>query len=202
MTDSALTGHSGAVASLAVTAPPPKPLAPQAVALLPPRFDAVYDEHFDLVWRSLRRLGVPPESLDDAAQEVFLVVHRRLSEFKGRSSLKTWVVGISVRVASDFRRRQRRKEPASEPLGEELLDQRPGPDELAAQSEALRLLDATLRELDDEKREVFVLAELEHLSAPEISLALDLNVNTVYSRLRAARRLFEEALERRTGGER
>ena len=64
-----------------------------------PAFERVYEEHFDFVWRSLRRLGVPRSALDDAVQEVFLVVHRRLAEFEGRSSLKTWLFGIAVHIA-------------------------------------------------------------------------------------------------------
>ena len=68
----------------------------------------VFVHHFDFVWRSLGRLGVPPEGIEDAAQDVFLVVHRRLADFEGRSSLTTWLYGIALRVARDHRRRQRR----------------------------------------------------------------------------------------------
>src|ERR1044071_899212 len=71
-------------------------------------FVALFREHCDFVWRVLRTLGVAPDALDDALQEVFLVVHRRLPEFEGRSALNTWIYAIAYRVAQSQRRRARR----------------------------------------------------------------------------------------------
>jgi RNA polymerase sigma-70 factor (ECF subfamily) len=164
-------------------------------------FAEVYEQLFDFVWRSLRRLGVPPASLDDAIQDVFVVVHRRLDGFEGRSSLRTWVFGIALRVARDHRRLQRRKG-GLELLDTSIPDGAPGPAEAAARTEALRELDRALASLDEEKRAVFVLAEIEELTGPEIAAALDLKLNTVYSRLRAARRDFDAALAAPAGGRR
>jgi RNA polymerase sigma-70 factor (ECF subfamily) len=164
-------------------------------------FEAVYEDYFDFVFRNVRRLGVPEAGVDDAVQEVFLVVHRRLSEFEGRSSLKTWIFGILARVAADHRRSLRRKSPhlrspggAIEP--DTIIDERDGPHEAIARAEGVRLLHALLDELDDEKRVVLVLAELEQMTAPEIAESLGVNLNTVYARLRAARREFEQAAQR------
>jgi RNA polymerase sigma-70 factor, ECF subfamily len=155
----------------------------------------VYEAHFDFVWRSARRLGIPSLHLDDVVQEVFLVVHRRLAEFEGRSSLKTWLFGITRRVVRDHRRSARRK--PAEPLGAiEPADVASAADARMTKDEEARLLHALLDELDEEKREVFVLAELEQMSGPEIADALDVNVNTVYARLRAARVAFESAVVR------
>ncbi|WP_437310184.1 RNA polymerase sigma factor [Sorangium sp. So ce388] len=176
-----------------------EPRAPVHEAHVPLDFDAVYDEHADFVWRSLRRLGVREASLDDALQDVFLVVHRRLGEFEPRSSVKAWLFAIVCRVARDHRRLVRRKE-GHEELPAGVPDRAPGPAERLEKAEALKLVDALLAELDDEKRAVFVMAEIEELSAPEIAAALDVKLNTVYSRLRAARRDFELALARRGGG--
>jgi RNA polymerase sigma-70 factor, ECF subfamily len=156
------------------------------------RFARIYDEHFAFVWRSLRRLGVPDAHLDDAAQEVFLVVHRRLSEFAGRSSLKTWLFGIALRVASAVRRRAIRK--PTEPLEDDVLDERV--ERLSEAAHAAKLVQRLLNDLDADRRAVFVLAELEQMTAPEIARALDVNLNTVYSRLRLARRDFEAAIVR------
>lgn len=165
-------------------------------------FDDLYEAHFDFVWRSVRRLGVPESGLDDAVQDVFLVVHRRLGDFEGRSKIETWIFGIALRVARDHRRTlARRGEQA--PLEEEPAD--PGasrPDDAAARSEALEVLDRFLDRLDDDKRAVFILAELEEMTAPEIAEALSVNVNTVYSRLRAARKAFDEAVKRHQARER
>jgi RNA polymerase sigma-70 factor (ECF subfamily) len=158
-------------------------------------FDAVYETYFDFVWRSLRRLGVPDAQLDDATQDVFVVVYRRLAEFEARSTLKTWLFGIVLRVVSTLRRTERRR--PTEPLSGEPADGRDAaPEELTESAEAARLVRELLTELDEDRRAVFVLAELEEMTAPEISVALSVNLNTVYSRLRAARRDFDAALAR------
>jgi len=159
-------------------------------------FDPIYEEHFDLVWRTLARLGVGSAALDDALQDVFVVVHRRLSEFEGRSSMRTWIFGITLRVASDYVRRGRREKHASA-ISADLRDERaPDPLEQRARSEAVALLYAALAALDPEKRAAFVLAELEEMSLAEVAVAVGANVNTVSSRLKAARRQFEAALRR------
>jgi RNA polymerase sigma-70 factor (ECF subfamily) len=167
-------------------------------------FDAFYREHFRFVWRTVRRLGLDGAVVDDVVQEIFLVVHRRLGDFEGRSSAKTWLYGIVRRVVADHRRTLRRK-PAlgGDALATADLEALPGgeeqgPEASAEQAERVRLLHRLLAELDDDKREVFVLAELEGLTMAEIAEALDANPNTIASRLRAARREFEEALDRTT----
>jgi RNA polymerase sigma-70 factor (ECF subfamily) len=159
----------------------------------PGHFEQLYDEYFGFVWRNLRRVGVPAPSLDDATQDVFLVVHRRLPEAQRLASTKAWLAAIALRVASDYRRRDRRKG-GQVPLSEVLVDGRPGPQEARDRAEQVERLDRLLARLEHHRREVFVLAELEGMTAPEISLALGTNVNTVYSRLRLARRDFEAAL--------
>jgi RNA polymerase sigma-70 factor (ECF subfamily) len=160
-----------------------------------PTFDEVYNRHFDFVWRSLKRLGVPPAQLDDASQDTFVVVLRRLSDFRGASSLRTWLFGILMRVAKDYRRRAARK-PVTSLDVEPPCPERHGPEAMAVAREASNLLHQLLETLDDHHRAVFVLTELEQMSAPEIAEALGTNVNTVYSRLRTARRDFETALAR------
>lgn len=176
-----------------VVAAPISPLEELAEA---PTFERIYDDYFDFVWRSARRLGVHFDALDDVVQEVFLVVYRRLDDFEGRSSVKTWVFGITLRVARTHRRGLARKG-GLEPLPPEVVDTSGrGPEADAARAEGLQILDRLLGELDDDKRAVFVLAELEQMTAPEIADALGTKVNTVYSRLRAAKKAFEAALRR------
>lgn len=157
-------------------------------------FAEVYELHFDFVWRSARRLGVPEQNLDDVVQDVFVTVYRRLSDFEGRSQLKTWIFGVLRHTVRDLRRSQRRK--PTEELAEEPRDARTSPHDRAVHEESARLLHKLLCTLDDDQREVFVLAELEEMSAPEIASALDVNVNTVYSRLRTARQEFDGAVKR------
>jgi RNA polymerase sigma-70 factor (ECF subfamily) len=168
-----------------------------------PRFEDVYGEHFAFVWRSVRRLGIDMSAVDDVVQDVFLVAHRRMDDFEARSSMKTWLFGIALRVVRDHRRTLRRK-PAQ--LGgtaavETDMDgvndaSARGPLEHVTEREAARTLHALLDELDDDKRAVLVLAELEQMTVPEIAEAVETNVNTVYSRLRAARRELDAAVAR------
>jgi len=179
----------------------PRPVDPAAIARQLPSFESIYEEHFEFVWRSLRRLGVAEASLDDAVQDVFIVVHRRLSDFEARCSMKTWLFGIAMRVARDHHRSVRRKG-GHEPLDPGVIDGSPGPHEELAKAEAVRELDRILGSLDEDKRAVFILAEIEQMTAPEMAESLGINVNTVYSRLRAARRDFEATLARRSGGHR
>ena len=182
--------------------PRPERAAGAGADVGPPSFDAVYGAHFDLAWRTLLRLGVPSALVDDAAQEVFLVVHRRFGEFEGRSSWKTWIYAIVTHVASDYRRATRRKSPHLVSPGaavdaDTVPDERStDPHDCAEQRERVRALDRVLDQLDDESRTVLVLAELEEMSVPEIADVLGKNVNTVYGRLRLARRAFDEAARR------
>ena len=157
-------------------------------------FDAVYGEFAEFVWRSLRRLGVPEAHLSDATQEVFIVVHRGLARFEGRSELRTWLFGIVLRVASESRRRARRR--PSEPLPEVIVDPQPTPFEQTARSEATEILDRLLGELSLEQRAAFVLVEMEELNLPESAEVLGVNLHTLRSRLRTARRKFEAVLRR------
>jgi RNA polymerase sigma-70 factor (ECF subfamily) len=159
-------------------------------------FDDVYREHFSFVWRSARRLGVRAAAIDDVAQEVFVIVHRRLSDFEGRSSLRTWLFGITLRVVRDHKRSAARKATDDSVDLDTIEAPAAGPAESLAKAEAVRLLHRVLDAMDDERREIFVMAELESLSIPEAAEELGINVNTAYARLRAARQAFEEGLAR------
>ena len=158
-------------------------------------FEQVFAENAPFVWRALRRLGVREADVEDVCQEVFLVVHRQLPGFEGRSSLQTWLYGISLRAASSYRRRphRAREEISSSPPEESIP---PPQDDDLDRKRALARLDAALDTLDDDKRAVFVLYELEQISMAEIAEATGCPVQTAYSRLHAARRLVEAALER------
>jgi RNA polymerase sigma-70 factor, ECF subfamily len=170
-------------------------------AQAPPRrqslvFDDVYREHFAFVWRAAKRLGAFDGSLDDVVQEVFVVVHRRLGDFEGRSSVKTWLFGITLRIVRDHRRAAKRR-PVEPAVDVDTLESTAnGPAEHAEKAEAVRVLHALLDQLADERREVFVMADLEQMTMPEIAEALGINVNTAYARLRLARQEFEHALAR------
>lgn len=159
-----------------------------------PSLGEVYEEHCDFVWRSLRRLGVNESALADATQDVFLAALRYWQGFEGRASMKTWLFAIARGVARDLRRAQIRR--GTECPDDALVDRQPWPLAEAENREAARLVCQLLDKLDEPKRAVFVLAELEQLPLPEVAEMLGVNLNTTYSRLRAARREFESALAR------
>jgi RNA polymerase sigma-70 factor (ECF subfamily) len=166
-----------------------------------PEFDAVYEAQVDFVWRTVRRMGVREADTDDVVQEVFVIVHRRLAEFAGRAQVKTWVFKILVHVVRHYWRTRQRKpgdRAAEDPAAIQTLvaDHEHSPAAMYERVEALRVLDRLLSQLDEEKREAFVLAEIEQMTAAEIAEIIEANVNTVGSRLRAARQEFEKALLR------
>jgi RNA polymerase sigma-70 factor, ECF subfamily len=178
-------------------APGPPPLSPAAAEGVA-SFKEVYDENFRFVWRSLRRLGVPESDVADCVQDVFLVVHRRLGEFEGRSKVTTWLYGICYRVARDRRRLAHVRRRADDDDGE--LDERPDERaDVAADAErkqGLALLEAMLDEMPIDQRAVFTLFEIDALGGEAIAEMLEIPVGTVYSRLRIAREQFRRSLSR------
>jgi RNA polymerase sigma-70 factor (ECF subfamily) len=160
-----------------------------------PTAQQVFRDHATYAWRALRYCGVAPADLQDACQEVFLVVHRRLPEFEQRSSMRTWVYGICLRVAAQFRRRAHRRH-------EELMPEPPETAVLPAQPAAIEgqqtraMLESVLATLDPPKREVFVLYEIEHLPMEEVAVVVGCPLRTAYSRLEAARKQILKAWQR------
>ena len=162
----------------------------------PTVFDEVYMDHAAFVWRILRGMGVPAPVVEDAVQDVFMVVHRRLAEFDGRGSLKTWLFQIAYRTACAYRRKGRRAG-GQEPF-EDIVDARTGnPAEEAERRETLSLVADLLDGLDDDKRAVLVLADIVEMTAPEIAVITGTRLNTVYTRLRRARSELSQALRAR-----
>lgn len=154
------------------------------------RLEDVFREHAPFAWRALRRLGVPEADVEDVCQEVFVVVHRKLAEFEGRSSLRTWIYGICARTASDYRRSGRvRREVVTDAPPEVAAEG--GQHDAVALRQARARLDRILDSLDDDKRAVFVLYEIEELTMAEVAEALGCPLQTAYSRLHAARKLVE-----------
>lgn len=185
------------------------------------RFEAAYREHFVFAWRALRRLGVPERDLNDATQDVFVVVHRKLPAFDFVRPLKTWVYAICLRVASERRRsavqRNELLAASDDPSETRALSFERGAltdDEAERQRNAERraLLELALSIMSGPQRAVFTLFELEGQTGEEVASLLGIPLATVYSRLRLARQSFRSCIERerardalpwrRTGGER
>jgi RNA polymerase sigma-70 factor (ECF subfamily) len=182
------TDHSGMVPGERVRAATPAPRAGTGR-----RLEAALLGHFGLVWRTLRGLGVDQSTVDDAVQEVFVVLSRRIDEVAPGKE-RAFLVQAAIRVASNCRRRQRRRREA--PAGR--LDEHgaavPDPEHLLQQKQRWALLERLLDTLPDCLRSVFVLFELEGLSSPEIASLLDVPRGTVVSRLRRARESFLQSV--------
>jgi RNA polymerase sigma-70 factor (ECF subfamily) len=178
-----------------------------AAPATPPSPRDLYDSHFSFVWRNLRRLGVPDVIVEDAAQDVFLVVHRRWDSFDARwSSVETWLFGILLRVARNHRRSLKRRGvwivSGTADAAAAVPSTEAGPADLVARREAAAMLDQLLDALDDDKRAVLVLVDVEQMSVPQAAEALGINLNTAYWRLRTARKRLEKALNRVQAAER
>jgi RNA polymerase sigma-70 factor (ECF subfamily) len=160
----------------------------------------VYRCHAGFVWRVVRRLGVPDAALEDVVHDVFLVVHRRLSEYDGRAALTTWLFGIARGVASNHRRglvRAQRKLSVVEPPGSAA-----DPERVTEQARVAAFVRDFLQGLDEDRRLLFELADIEGLKVPEIAETLGMNLNTAYARLRAVREQLSRALAEREAGAR
>ena len=158
-------------------------------------FRELYDANLPFVWRSLRRLGVSEAEAADAAQEVFLVIHRKLPEFEGRAKVTTWIFRICMRVASDRRRRAHvRREVYDEAGVPECKDSAGGPAEALERMQDLALFEAAMARMDMGQRAVFTLFELEGMTGDDVAEVLGIPLGTVYSRLRLARESFRKAV--------
>ena len=179
---------------MAVQVAEPKTQPSGAKVEVPPLAE-IFREYAPFVWRGLRRLGVPESDVEDVCQEVFVVVHRKLGDFEGRSSLRTWIYGICARTASDYRRSGRvRREVVTDAPPD--APHEGGQHDAVALRQARATLDRILDELDDDKRAVFVLYEIEELTMAEVAEALACPLQTAYSRLHAARKVVEAGVAR------
>ncbi len=157
---------------------------------------AVHARHGAFVFASLQRLGVRGVALEDAHQEVFLVVHRRLPSYDGRASLTAWLFGICRRVAAAHRRRAHLRHEVPVDPDWDIEDLDADPEEALARGEERRKVERVLDKLDLDKRAVLVMFEIEGIECERIASLLGIPVGTVYSRLHGARRDFEKAMAR------
>lgn len=150
-------------------------------------FAQVFEHYAPYVLRVLPRLGVAAADAEDVAQDVFLTVFRKLPDFEGRSSLRTWIYGICIRTASNYRQRAHRRYEATTDRPPEITMAARQPTDLQ-QRRDLDLLDVALQRIAAPKREVFVLYEIEELSMHDVARAVGCPLFTAYARLYAARR--------------
>ena len=153
------------------------------------RWRSIVHEHADFVWRALRRLGVLEADLADGAQQVFLVLARKLNHVASGAE-RGFLFQTAFRVASDSRRTRRRQREVPDDLLALHTDERPGPDEDLEVRLRRAQLDRILDLLPMDLRAVFVLSELEEMTMAEIASMTGTRPGTVASRLRRARAAF------------
>lgn len=156
-------------------------------------FAQVYEQYFDFVWRFAAHRGVPRAALDDVTQEVFLVVHRQLDRFEGRSTLRTWIAGITFNVVRAQLRKRGNGSNDEDPLdaAAQVASLEPLALEILEQKSAGELLDSILIKMTALQREAFILCEMEGMAAAEAAQALGIKENTLRARLHDARGVFE-----------
>jgi RNA polymerase sigma-70 factor (ECF subfamily) len=177
------------------------PAATKAPAPAPPSLRAIYESEFSYVWHTLRRLGIRPGDLEDTVHDLFVVVHRRLLDYDPARPLRPWLFGIAYRVASERRRRGPPEVRADEDELLELPDHGPSPEAMLAAGQARRRVHRALEALPMDQRAVVIMHDLDDCTAPEVAEALEIPLNTVYSRLRLGREKFVAALRAPAGGE-
>lgn len=161
-----------------------------------PAFREIFNEHAAFVWRTLRGLGIPESSIDDAVQEVFLIVLARLDDFEGRSSLRTWICAIAYRVGANTRRKLRRHSEIDLTVLS-LPSSDPDPEQHSQTRASTRFVESFCARLSDGMRDVFVLCLLEERPASEVGELLGLSPHTVSSRIRLLRESFRRDLAER-----
>jgi RNA polymerase sigma-70 factor (ECF subfamily) len=160
-------------------------------------FRAIFDREVSYVLNTLRRLGVREADLPDQTQEVFVVVHALMDDFDPARALRPWLFGIAYRTASRYRRLAKNAREIPTDLQERAVaDGAPLADEQLVRAQAMDLAIRALDAIDLPRRSVFIMSELDGVAMPEIARALDIPVNTAYSRLRLARADFSAALKR------
>lgn len=172
---------------------------PAAPGLSAPERDRLFRELFasqlDYVHRSLRRLGVAARDLEDLTHDTFVIVHRKLESFDRTRALRPWLFAIAARVASDYRRLARHRVEHIDSTFEGVAASRL-PDAHVAVSDAHAVLMQALESVAEGRRAVLVMADFDDFSVPEIAEALELPLNTAYSRLRLAREELTAAVQR------
>lgn len=159
-------------------------------------WDRFYEENWSWIFRLIERLGDAGIDPEDAAQDVFMIILKKLPGFEGRSSLKTWIYRITLNVISEHRKRAQRSARLKRALSMLGIDRSPPPARrLEAQSE-LAQLQAVLFGMSPKRRQIFVLCEIEALSHEEVSEVLNIPRGTVRSRLHHARHDFFTRLKR------
>jgi RNA polymerase sigma-70 factor, ECF subfamily len=157
--------------------------------------EELFEQHFDFVWRVLRRMGVPESDADDATQRCFVIAARKLGELRAASE-RAFLFQTALRIASEMRRSRSRRHESGDAMLQVAVDPSPGPDERLERAREREQLDDVLECLPEDLRAVFVLYELEGMTAAGIAALHGIPAGTAASRIRRARAAFDAAVKR------
>lgn len=170
--------------------------SPRTALNLSTEFRVLFDRDYPYVWHSVRRLGVREADCDDVANEIFVRVHKQFDQYDPTRASRPWLFAFCARVASDYRRLARHKRESTFESDATIVATTSDPEQDALRREAGSVVLAALDVLDDDRRQVFVLHEMDELPIPEVARVLQIPVGTAYTRLRAARQEFTAAARR------
>ena len=158
-------------------------------------FERLFAEELPFVWATLQRLGVRPGDVEDVAHDVFMLVYRKFDQYDPARPARPWLFAFAMHGASDYRRRARHR---VEVMGAEhdAPSDLPGADSQVSAAEEAQLVEHALESIEVERRAVFIAFELDELPMKDIAEALEIPLNTAYSRLRLAREEFAAAIRR------
>lgn len=160
-----------------------------------PTVEDIYREHHAFVWRVIRRFGVPEGAVEDAVQEVFVVLHRRRGELRFDAACRGLLFGIARKVAPRFRARTPAAAPTMTEIDHRMAAVTSDPERRIESVEKAEVIRAALDAMDEGKRLTFALVVVEGMTVPEAAACQDINLNTAYARLRAAKLRVREAIE-------
>ena len=160
-----------------------------------PSFREIYEAHVNYVWSSLRRLGVRESDLEDVAHDLFVAVYKRFGTYDPSKAIRPWLFGFAIRFASDYRDRAGHRREVID-IDVDMIDEATPLDQAVDERRRSALVRAALDGIELDRRAVFVMHDIDGMSVPEIADALDVPLNTAYSRLRLARDQFTSAVRR------
>lgn len=176
----------------------PLPLAAASAEPERPSLAEVFRDEVDYVWNTFRRLGIPSSDLQDLTQELFLTLHHLMPDYDPSRPIRPWLFTIAYRMAARHQQRSRREQATGDEY--DRPDSSADLDRHLAASEERALVLRALEYVEIHRRAVFVMADIDEVSVPEIAMSLGIPLNTAYSRLRLARQEFREAVRRITAG--
>lgn len=159
-------------------------------------FRDLFDRDYVYVWHSLRRLGVREADCDDVANETFVKVHQNFHQYDPSRASRPWLFAFCARLASDYRRLARHRREMALDSEPKVPASRSDPEAEVLRLESSALVLEALDALDDDRRRVFVLHEMDELPIPEVARVLEIPLGTAYTRLRTARQEFTSVIRR------